>query len=81
MRLFLAVILVVFYAISQNSGENVPKYVRKTPSVLIVTLVRNKAHTLPIFLSYLENLDYPKESISLWYVIILCLKIECFVEI
>ncbi|XP_055383197.1 glycosyltransferase 25 family member-like [Condylostylus longicornis] len=36
------------------------------PKVLIVTLVRNKGHTLPYFLSYLENLDYPKKNISLW---------------
>uniref|UniRef100_A0A336M109 CSON006145 protein n=1 Tax=Culicoides sonorensis TaxID=179676 RepID=A0A336M109_CULSO len=36
------------------------------PSVLIVTLIRNKAHTLPYFFSYLENQDYAKNKISLW---------------
>ncbi|XP_053684624.1 glycosyltransferase 25 family member [Sabethes cyaneus] len=36
------------------------------PKVFIVTLIRNKEHTLPYFFSYLESLDYPKDRISLW---------------
>lgn len=36
------------------------------PSVLIVTLVRNKAHFLPYFFSHLENLNYPKDRIGLY---------------
>jgi hypothetical protein len=36
------------------------------PTVLIACLVRNKAHTLPYFLSALENLDYPQDRISIW---------------
>jgi hypothetical protein len=32
---------------------------------MIVILVRNKAHLLPHFLYLLENLDYPKNRISL----------------
>ncbi|XP_065085939.1 glycosyltransferase 25 family member [Ochlerotatus camptorhynchus] len=36
------------------------------PKVLIVTLIRNKEHTLPYFFSYLEDLEYPKDRISLW---------------
>lgn len=36
------------------------------PNVLIVCLIRNKAHTLPYFLTYLQNQDYPKNKISLW---------------
>jgi len=35
----------------------------KPPSVFVSVLVRNKAHTLPYFLSLLEGLDYPKERI------------------
>lgn len=35
-------------------------------SVMIVILVRNKAHILPYFLYCLENMDYPKDRISLW---------------
>lgn len=38
----------------------------KKPTVLIGILVRNKAHTLPYFLSFLENLEYPKNRITLW---------------
>lgn len=38
----------------------------KAPTVLIVTLFRNKALVLPYFFSYLESLDYPKDRITLW---------------
>ncbi|XP_046391717.1 glycosyltransferase 25 family member-like [Ischnura elegans] len=38
----------------------------RLPSVVIAILARNKAHTLPFFLTSLENLDYPKNRISLW---------------
>ncbi|KAI4471867.1 procollagen-lysine2-oxoglutarate 5-dioxygenase/glycosyltransferase 25 family member [Holotrichia oblita] len=40
----------------------------KYPTVLISILARNKAHTLPYFLSSLERLNYPKERIALRYV-------------
>lgn len=36
------------------------------PTVLITLLVRNKAHILPLFLSYVEQLDYPKQRIAFW---------------
>jgi collagen beta-1,O-galactosyltransferase len=38
----------------------------KEPTVFISILVRNKAHTLPYFLSLLENLQYPKDRITLY---------------
>lgn len=38
----------------------------KLPTVLIVTLFRNKAHVMPYYFSFLERLDYPKERMSLW---------------
>ncbi|XP_052872719.1 glycosyltransferase 25 family member isoform X1 [Anopheles cruzii] len=38
----------------------------KLPTVMIAVLVRNKEHTLPYFFSYLEDLDYPKDRVSLW---------------
>lgn len=38
----------------------------KSPTIVISILARNKAHTLPYFLSLLENLNYPKDRISLW---------------
>lgn len=41
-------------------GEN------KRPTILISILARNKAHTLPYFLGYLEKLNYPKDRLSLW---------------
>ncbi|CAG5120986.1 unnamed protein product, partial [Candidula unifasciata] len=47
---------------AQNSNE--PP--RLLPSVVIATLVRNKAHTLPWFLGLIEKLDYPKDRIALW---------------
>jgi len=37
----------------------------KEPSVFISILVRNKAHTLPYFLTQLYALDYPKDRITL----------------
>lgn len=40
--------------------------VNKDPTIVIALLVRNKAHTLPYFLTLLERLDYPKDRISLW---------------
>ncbi|XP_060654713.1 glycosyltransferase 25 family member [Drosophila nasuta] len=36
------------------------------PTVLLTLLVRNKAHILPLFLSYVEKLDYPKKRIAIW---------------
>lgn len=38
----------------------------KEPTVLVSVLVRNKQHTLPYFLSNLENLNYPKDRMSIW---------------
>ena len=38
------------------------------PSVLVTILVRNKAHTLPYFFKFFEDLDYPREKMTLWYV-------------
>ncbi|XP_047115562.1 glycosyltransferase 25 family member [Schistocerca piceifrons] len=38
----------------------------RDPTVVIAILVRNKAHTLPYFLTLLERLEYPKDRISLW---------------
>lgn len=41
---------------------------RLAPSVVIAILARNKVFTLPYFLTALENLNYPKDRISLWLV-------------
>ncbi|OXA37182.1 Glycosyltransferase 25 family member [Folsomia candida] len=55
----------------QKSGNLVPikddDADRSTlPTILIACLVRNKAHTLPYFLTTLENLDYPQDRIAIW---------------
>lgn len=39
----------------------------KQPTILIVTLFRNKAFTMPHFLTYLNQLEYPKDRIILWW--------------
>lgn len=39
---------------------------RKPSTVFVAVLVRNKAHTLPYFLSALESQDYPKDRMHLW---------------
>lgn len=39
---------------------------QEMPSVMVVLMIRNKAHVLPTFLTYFENLDYPKKRIALW---------------
>lgn len=49
----------ISYIISQHERP-------KDPTLMIVSLIRNKAHTLPYFFSYLENLNYPKDRIALW---------------
>lgn len=38
----------------------------KLPTILIVTLFRNKAHIMPLFFTYLNRIEYPKDRISLW---------------
>jgi collagen beta-1,O-galactosyltransferase len=59
--------IVVFFVLiwKTTNGEN-SQIVNKDPTVVITLLVRNKAHTLPYFLTLLERLDYPKDRISLW---------------
>ncbi|XP_061163842.1 procollagen galactosyltransferase 1-like isoform X2 [Saccostrea echinata] len=44
--------------------ENDFKYAE--PTVMIAILVRNKAHVLPWFFGHLENLNYPKNRVSIW---------------
>jgi len=39
---------------------------REDPTILVTLLVRNKQHTLPYFLKLFEELDYPKQRMSLW---------------
>ena len=41
---------------------------RRVPHVFLAVLVRNSAHMLTNFFGCVENLDYPKESMTVWYV-------------
>ncbi|XP_032592323.1 glycosyltransferase 25 family member [Drosophila grimshawi] len=52
------------WALAVEDVDDELKY--EEPTVLITLLVRNKAHILPMFLSYLEKLDYPKKRIAFW---------------
>ncbi|KAG5887523.1 hypothetical protein JTB14_022135 [Gonioctena quinquepunctata] len=54
-------LLFLFFVIASNSSAEYKK-----PTILVSILVRNKAHTLPYFLSNFRKLNYPKERISLW---------------
>ncbi|VDD77357.1 unnamed protein product [Mesocestoides corti] len=69
--LFLVIILHLAISKSENtcvrSGEEPNRFPVIEPSVSIGILVRNKAHSLPYFLSHLEQLDYPKDRIHLYF--------------
>lgn len=58
---FITIILIINFSWLVCSIEHFKK-----PTVLIAILIRNKAHTLPYFLSFLEQQDYPKDRIKLW---------------
>lgn len=63
----LSVLIIVKCEDNLNFIPAVPmEEVDTIPKVVVPLLIRNKAHTLPYFLSYFENLDYPKDKISLW---------------
>ncbi|KAG8225161.1 hypothetical protein J437_LFUL002861, partial [Ladona fulva] len=61
-------ILLILSSLSYfSNSEDIPvKPKKRDPTVVIAILARNKAHTLPFFLTLLEGLDYPKSRISLW---------------
>lgn len=82
-KIFIVLILIFLFKYSSNSGDAsdekaqeivaMPNLasdisVYKKPSLVVCSLIRNKAHTLPMFLTYLEEQDYPKDRISLWLV-------------
>jgi collagen beta-1,O-galactosyltransferase len=79
--IFLLIFLFRYSTKSDNSSDSKPhepivlqnlvgddSHLYKKPSVLIVSLIRNKQHTLPFFLTYLHEQQYPKDRIALWLV-------------
>jgi collagen beta-1,O-galactosyltransferase len=48
------------------NGEEEDDHDYLQPTITIAILVRNKAHSLPWFFGHLENLNYPKNRLSLW---------------
>ncbi|XP_071446637.1 glycosyltransferase 25 family member [Hetaerina americana] len=63
--LYLLILLCGFTKFGYSDNVESPRKWRD-PTVVIAILARNKAHTLPFFLTSLENMDYPKSRISLW---------------
>lgn len=58
--------LFLFYTLSRCHTPQSVRNDEKSPTVVIAMLARNKAHTLPYFLTILDRLDYPKDRITLW---------------
>ena len=58
----LALVFVAFTLYTSTVAEEADV----APHVFISVLVRNRAYVLPNFFGYLENLDYPKDRISVW---------------
>ncbi len=59
----IAFLLMVAHLATLSQSENDSHLL---PTVMIVMTVRNKAHVLPHTLALLEELDYPKNRISIW---------------
>lgn len=67
MKLLIVCVTIFSFYLMQLTASNVDfNETEKYPTFVIVTLFRNKAHTLPYFFTYLEQLDYPKSRITLW---------------
>lgn len=58
--------LIYLIYICTSWAEEVTENYFKTPTVGVAVLVRNKFHTLPYFLSCVDNLNYPKDRMYLW---------------
>ena len=53
--------------VSCHSGErnDDDKGTEQLPAVFLSMISRNEEHTLATYLGYIENLDYPKDRISI----------------
>ncbi len=52
--------------LEEEEGEEGLSGEKPAPLVMVGILARNAAHTLPNFLGYFENLDYPKHRMAVW---------------
>lgn len=72
LTVLLCQIICLYSNVAASENESTGSFVSdrnsfdKLPTILIVTLFRNKAHTLPYYFNYLDRLQYPKERIALW---------------
>lgn len=71
--LFLVSTLSIHIPSSNSESETANEYFRgpderelKEPTVLLSVIARNMVHLLPNWLGYIENLDYPKDRMSIW---------------
>jgi len=68
---FLSVGALVFLAEGYFSEEMFPEESKmQHPTVVIAILARNSAHSLPYYLGALERLNYPKDRVSVWWVLL-----------
>lgn len=70
-KLFIVLSILSLFAVLSRSndifeGVTDDNDIAMLPTVVIAILIRNKAHVLPWFLKYIENLDYPKDRIIVW---------------
>lgn len=77
-RLLALLVLAVFLGRSEPTGPQVEGLVtipvptrdvqwpKMRPSVFMALMCRNKAHSMKNFLGYLEELDYPKDRMTIW---------------
>lgn len=70
-KLFIVLSILSLFAVLSRSndifeGITDDNDIAMLPTVVIAILIRNKAHVLPWFLKYIENLDYPKDRIIVW---------------
>lgn len=70
-KLFIVLSILSLFAVLSRSndifeGLTDDNDIEMFPTVMIAILIRNKAHVLPWFLKYIENLDYPKDRIIVW---------------
>ncbi|XP_049884611.1 glycosyltransferase 25 family member [Pectinophora gossypiella] len=58
----LTTLLGLYLCISEDSTNQD----EKLPTIGVSVLIRNKAHSLPYFFTYLVNLSYPKDRMYIW---------------